>query len=358
MNTLGKAYRIGVFGSSHGPFIGATAEGCPAGEKISETAIQAELDRRAPGKSPVATSRRERDRVEILSGLLEGVTTGAPIVGLVRNRDCDSSAYAAFRRVPRPGHADYPAHVKYGGNNDHRGGGQFSGRMTAGLVIAGAVARQVLERRKVRFLAQTVQIGDVTLNKEVPFSAAEKLVRANAVGCADRATAERMKDAIVRAHEDKDSIGGVVKCTVLGVPVGVGEPFFGSIESDVSAMMFSIPGVKGIEFGSGFASASMRGSENNDPFVIKRGKITTRTNNSGGVLGGISNGMPIEFRVAFKPTSSIASAQMSVDIVDKKPVELVVRGRHDPCIVPRAVSVVENSTAAVMLDLMLQGGFV
>ena len=358
MNTLGKAYRIGIFGSSHGPVIGAIAEGCPPGEKISETAIQVELDRRAPGKGSVATTRRERDRIEILSGLLDGVTTGAPIVGLVRNRDCDSSPYDAFKRVPRPGHADYPAQVKYGGHNDHRGGGQFSGRMTAGLVFAGAIARQVLERHKLRFLAQTVQIGEVTLDKEVPFSAAEKLVRSSAVGCADRAATERMRDEIVRAHDDKDSVGGVVKCTVLGVPTGVGEPFFGSIESDISAMMFSIPGVKGIEFGSGFASAAMKGSESNDAFVVKRGKIVTKTNNCGGVLGGISNGMPIEFRVAFKPTSSIARPQMSVDVIDRKPVELEVKGRHDPCIVPRAVSVVENSTAAVILDLMLQGGFI
>ena len=358
MNTLGTVYRVCIFGSSHGPFIGASAQGCPPGEKISETAIQIELDRRAPGKSPVATPRRERDRIDIVSGLLDGKTTGGPIVGMVANKDRDSSAYDAFKRVPRPGHADFPASVKYGGHHDHRGGGQFSGRMTAGLVFAGAVARQVLERHKMRFLAQTVQIGDVKLDKEVPFSAAEKLVRANAVGCADRSTAERMKEAIVSAHEDKDSIGGVVKCTVLGAPVGVGEPFFGSIESMMSAMMFSIPGVKGVEFGSGFASAAMRGSESNDPFIIRRGKIITKTNNAGGILGGISNGMPIEFHVAFKPTSSIAKPQMSVDMIDRKPVELVVQGRHDPCIVPRAVPVVENSAAAVMLDAMLQGGFI
>ncbi|UCE81282.1 MAG: chorismate synthase [Methanobacteriota archaeon] len=358
MNTLGNAYRISIFGSSHGPFVGASAEGCPPGEKISETAIQIQLDRRAPGKSPVATPRKERDRVEVVSGLLDGMTTGAPIVGLIVNRDCDSSPYDAFKRVPRPGHADYTAAVKYRGHNDHRGGGQFSGRMTAGLVFAGAVARQVLERRKIRFLAQTIQIGDVALSKRVPFSAAEKLVRANAVGCADRETAERMKDVIVKAHEDKDSVGGVIKCTVLGVPAGIGEPFFGSIESQMSAMMFSIPGVKGVEFGSGFASATMRGSASNDQFVVKRGKIETRTNNCGGVLGGISTGMPVEFNVAFKPTSSIATPQMSVDIEDMKPVELVVKGRHDPCIVPRAVPVVENSAAAVILDEMLQGGFI
>ena len=357
MNTLGTAYRISLFGSSHGPFVGACAEGCPSGEKISEKAIQIELDRRSPGRSPVSTARRERDRVEVISGLMNGKTTGAPIVGLISNRDFDSSAYDAFRRVPRPGHADYTAAVKYRGHNDHRGGGQFSGRMTAGLVFAGAVARQVLEKRRIRVLAQTVQIGRVTLDKDVPFSAAEKLVRANAVGCADRTTAERMRDEIVRAHDDKDSVGGAIKCTVLGVPVGVGEPFFGSIESQMSAMMFSIPGVKGVDFGSGFASAAMRGSENNDPFIVKRGRIVTKTNNSGGILGGISNGMPIEFRVAFKPTSSIARPQMSVDVAEKKTVELVVEGRHDPCIVPRAVAVVENSAATVILDGMLQGGF-
>jgi chorismate synthase len=358
VNTIGTAYRVCIFGSSHGPFVGGSVQGCPHGERISETAIQIELDRRAPGKGAVSTPRNERDRIEIVSGLHNGRTTGAPIVGLVRNRDCDSSAYDAFRRVPRPGHADYPALVKYGGSNDHRGGGQFSGRMTAGMVFAGAVARQVLERRKVRVLAQTVQIGGVKLTKQVPFSAAEKLARTNAVCCADRAVAARMKDEIVRAHEEKDSVGGVVRCTVMGVPVGVGEQFFGSVESALSAMMFSIPGVKGVEFGSGFASGASRGSENNDPFIIRNKRIVTKSNNAGGILGGLTTGMPVEFRVAFKPTSSIARPQMSVDIEEKKAVELVVQGRHDPCIVPRAVPVVENSAAAVMLDLMLQGGFV
>ena len=358
MNTYGSAYRVSLFGSSHGPFVGASIEGCPCGERISEKAIQAELDRRSPGKSPVSTPRMERDKVEIISGILDGRTTDAPIVGLVKNKDFDSSAYDSFVRVPRPGHADYTASCKYAGRNDHRGGGQFSGRMTIGLVFAGAVARQVLAGHKVRMLAQTVQIGDVKLDKDVPFSAAEKLVRANAVGCADRGVADKMRDEIVRAHEDKDSVGGVVRCTVLGVPCGVGEPFFRSVESEIASMMFSIPGVKGVEFGSGFGAASMRGSESNDGFVVKGGRILTKTNNAGGVLGGISTGMPIDFRVAFKPTSSIARPQMSVDVQSKKPVELIVKGRHDPCIVPRAVPVVENSAACVVLDLMTQGGFV
>jgi chorismate synthase len=328
----------------------------PTGEKLSEAIIQVELDRRSPGKGAVTSPRKERDRVEILSGILSGKATGAPIVGIVRNRDVDSSAYDALRRVPRPGHADYPAMVKYGGEHDHRGSGQFSGRMTAGLVLSGAIARQPLERRGIRFLAQTVQIGGVVLDEDVPFSVAEKIVRTNAVGCADRKTADLMRDEIVRAHEDRDSVGGVVKCVVAGLPVGVGEPFFGSIESLISSMMFSIPGVKGVEFGSGFRCASMRGSDHNDPFVVKNKRIRTTTNNAGGILGGLSTGMPVEFRVAFKPTSSIAREQKSVDIVDKKTVDLTVEGRHDPCIVPRAVPVVENCSAAVLLDLMIQGG--
>jgi chorismate synthase len=358
VNEFGVKYRIGIFGSSHGPCVGAKIEGCPAGARISEAAIQIELDRRSPGKSLVSSPRRERDKLEILSGIKSGRATGGPIVGVVRNTDTDSSAYDAFLRVPRPGHADYPAMVKYGGHHDHRGGGQFSGRMTAGLVIAGAVARQIVEKQGISFLAQTVQIGNVRLDKEIPFSIAEKLVRASPVGCADRRKAAMMVDAIVKAHEERDSIGGVVKCTVLGLPVGVGEPFFGSIESAISEMMFSIPGVKGVEFGTGFKAASMRGSANNDPFGIRNGKVVTKTNNAGGVLGGLSTGMPVDFRVAFKPTSSIGRPQMSVDVVDKKPVELEIKGRHDPCIVPRAVPVVENSTAAVILDLMLQGGFI
>ncbi len=357
MNEFGTRYRVGIFGSSHGPCVGAKVDGCPPGTKVSEAVIQVELDRRSPGKGVITSPRAERDRLEVISGIVDGKATGATIVGLVRNKDFDSSAYDSFRRVPRPGHADYPAMVKYKGHHDHRGGGQFSGRMTAGLVIAGAIARQVLDKRDVRVLAQTVQIGSVRMEKEVPFSIAEKVARANAVGCADRDTAELMKDEIVRAHEEKDSVGGVVRCTVLGAPVGVGEPFFGSVESAISAMMFSIPGVKGVEFGSGFRAASMRGSDHNDPYSVRHGRIVTRTNNAGGVLGGLSTGMPIDFRVAFKPTSSIARPQMSVDIAKKVSVELEVKGRHDPCIVPRAVPVVENSAASVVLDLMLQGGF-
>ncbi len=357
MNEFGTRFRIGIFGTSHGPCVGAKVEGCPAGSRISEAAIQIELDRRSPGKGPISTTRKERDRLELLSGIRNGKATGGPIVGLVRNVDKDSSAYDAFLRVPRPGHADYPAMTKYGGHHDHRGGGQFSGRMTAGLVIGGAIARQVLEEKGISFLAQTIQIGKVLLKKEVPFSIAERIVRANPVGCADRDTAELMKEEIVRAHEEKDSVGGVVRCTVVGLPPGVGEPFFWSVESAVSAMMFSIPGVKGVDFGSGFRCASMRGSEHNDPFAIRGGKIITKTNNAGGALGGLTTGMPVDFKVAFKPTSSIARPQMSVDIMSKKPVQLEIKGRHDPCIVPRAVPVVENSAAAVFLDLMLQGGF-
>ncbi len=355
MNEFGKCFKVGIFGSSHGPCVGAKVEGCPAGSKISEAAIQIELDRRSPGKGPVSTPRKERDRLEILSGVRNGKATGGPIVGLVKNLDKDSSAYDSFLRVPRPGHADYPAMVKYAGHHDHRGGGQFSGRMTAGLVIGGAIARQVLEKNGVSALAQTVQIGGVSLKKDVPFSIAEKIVRANPVGCADRDTAELMKDEIVRAHDEKDSVGGIIRCTVLGLPVGIGEPFFWSVESAVSAMMFSIPGVKGVEFGSGFRCASMKGSEHNDPFAVRGGRIVTKTNNAGGILGGLTDGMPVDFRVAFKPTSSIARPQMSVDVGSKKPVQLEIKGRHDPCIVPRAVPVVENSAAAVVLDLMLQG---
>ena len=358
MNEFGVMYRIGIFGSSHGPCVGAKIEGCPAGAKVSEAVIQVELDRRSPGKGPLSTTRRERDRLEVVSGLHNGKATGGPIVGLVRNADTDSSAYDTFLRVPRPGHADYPAMIKYGGHHDHRGGGQFSGRMTAGLVIGGAIARQVIEKAGIGVLAQTVQIGNVKLEKDVPYSIAERTVRASPVGCAERRTGELMKDEIVKAHEENDSVGGVVKCTVIGLPVGVGEPFFGSVESLISSMMFSIPAVKGVEFGSGFRCAAMRGSEHNDPFAIRNGKVVTKTNNAGGVLGGLTIGMPVEFRVAFKPTSSIAMPQMSVDVVEKKAVELLIKGRHDPCIVPRAVPVVENSAAAVMLDLMLQGGFI
>ena len=357
MNTLGKSYRTSIFGSSHGGGVGCILDGVPAGTPIDLQGVQAELDRRRPGQSGITTKRREGDRVEVLDGLLEGCTTGGPVTFWVANQDVDSSTYEAYRKVPRPGHADYTASSKYSGRNDYRGGGQFSGRMTVPLVISGAVARQILARGGIQLYAQTTQVGGVRLEETLSVEEIRDKVEESPVRCAHPSTAKRMVDEIEAARKAGDSVGGLIECTVTGLPVGVGEPFFDSVESEVAHLLFSVPGVKGVEFGAGFSCAGMRGSEHNDPFAISEGRVVTETNHAGGILGGITSGMPVVLRVAIKPTASIARAQRSVDLHEMKPAELKVKGRHDPCIVPRAVPVIENAAATPLLDLMMRAGF-
>ena len=356
MNTYGTAYRTAIFGSSHGALVGCTLEGVPAGTRLDLEKVQAQLDRRRPAQSLLVSQRRESDALEILDGLLDGVATGAPIVAAVRNDDVDSRTYARYFMTPRPGHGDFVARVKYGGFNDPRGGGQLSGRMTAPLVISGAVARQILAPLGVGFLAHTVQVADVrarSLSLNEILAAAD----ANPVRCADLEAADRMIAAIEAARHDLDSVGGVVEGIVTGLPVGVGEPFFRSCESAIAALLFSVPAVKGVEFGAGFAAAGMRGSAHNDAFALDGGRVVTRTNHAGGILGGIATGMPLMVRVAVKPTASIPREQDTVDLDAMRPAKIAVRGRHDPCIVPRAVPVVENALAMAVLDLMMLGGF-
>ena len=356
MNSFGTRYRTLVFGTSHGPFVGCTIEGLKAGTPVDVALVQAQLDRRRPGQSLVTTQRKEEDRVEFAEGLREGVTSGEPLVAIIRNQDVQSKSYADIARVPRPGHGDFTARVKYGGKSDLRGGGQLSGRMTAPLVVSGAVARQVLVPRGVRFYAHAAQIADVTAKPVTP-----EEIEANAeqtpVRCADLEAADRMVAAIEAARMDRDSVGGIIEGMVTGLPVGVGEPFFDSMEASLAHLFFSIPAVKGVDFGAGFRAASMRGSEHNDPFVVQDGRVATATNHAGGILGGITTGMPVAFRVVVKPTASIAKPQRSVDVDALTETEIVVSGRHDPCIVPRAVPVVENAAAMAVLDLMFQGGF-
>ena len=356
MNVFGARYRTTIFGTSHGPFVGCTIEGLRSGMRIDEAFVQAQLDRRRPGQSLVTSQRQEADRVEFSEGISDGLATGEPIVALIRNEDVQSKSYSTVARVPRPGHGDFAAAVKYGGKSDLRGGGQLSGRMTAPIVVSGAIARQVLEPKGVRFYAHAAQIGRVTAQPVSP-QQIEANVERNAVRCADVEAADRMIEEIEAARKDRDSVGGIIEAVVTGLPPGVGEPFFESIESALAHLLFSIPAVKGVDFGAGFRAASMRGSEHNDPFAVEAGRVVTETNHAGGILGGITNGMPVTFRVAVKPTASIAKPQRSVDLATMMPTEIVVTGRHDPCIVPRAVPVVENAAAMAILDLMLAGGF-
>lgn len=339
--------------------VGVIIDGTPPGIKIDVEIINQDLIKRRPGQSNITTDRDEPDKLIIETGIMNGLTTGEPITAFVRNKDIDSSYYEEIKYTPRPGHADYPATIKYKGMNDYRGGGRFSGRMTIGLVIAGSIAQQILMQKKIKIIAYTKEIGGIQ-DSNVNLNISKKYIysQANLVRVADPNILESMVSKIREIKDQGDSVGGIIECIIEGLPVGVGEPWFDSIEAIISHMIFSIPAVKGIEFGNGFRAAKLLGSENNDPyFYDDNGEIKTARNNSGGILGGLSNGMPIIFRVAVKPTSSIAKTQQTVNITTHKETILKIRGRHDPCIVPRAVPVIENAAACTILDLMMVGGF-
>ncbi len=360
-NVLGERFMMITFGESHGKCIGVIVDGCPAGLPLQESDIQSKLDLRRPGQSIVTTQRREEDKVEILSGVFNGYTTGAPICMLIWNKDVDSKPYDMIKSKPRPGHADYPAYVKYKGFNDYRGGGRFSGRLTAAFVMAGALAEKLLRYTLgIEIFAYTKEIGGISMNKDALDHLDEiKMNRySNEVRCPDSSTAMLMRDAIIKARQEGDSLGGIVECIAINLPIGLGEPIFGALESDISRALFAIPAVKGVEFGSGFRAARLKGSEHNDPYAIKDGKVVTLTNNAGGILGGLSNGMPLLLRVAFKPASSIAKTQRTVDIESMSDSEIVVPGRHDPCVVPRAVPVVEAMVAVVLADHAIRAGII
>jgi len=354
-NSLGKLFTITSFGESHGRCVGIIIDGCPAGLPLTEEDIQREADKRKPGTGMAATRRAEEDKVEALSGILNGATTGAPICLLIQNKDIDSTAYEKTRFLARPGHADYTAFIKYGRFNDFRGGGRFSGRITAAFVMAGAVAKKLLGTIGVEVLAHTVELGGV---KAEPKSVNEikEGTEKNPFRCADPKAAEEMAEVVEKVKREGDSVGGIVEGIALNMPVGLGEPVFDTLEGDLSKALFAIPAVKGVEFGSGFSAARKRGSENNDPFAIKNGEIVTATNNAGGVLGGISDGMPLTVRVAIKPTPSIAQSQQTVDLENKQSAALKVTGRHDICIVPRAVVVVESMIAVTLCDFAMRAG--
>jgi len=356
-NSYGKMFRMTSFGESHGSCIGVVIDGCPAGLSVTEQDIQIEVDKRRPGKGVASTTRAEEDKVEITSGIMDGRTTGAPITLVIWNKDIDSSQYEKIKDLLRPGHADYTAHVKYGGYNDYRGGGRFSGRITASFVIAGAVAKKLLKLAGIDIIAHAVEISGITA-ETMSYDEIRKNVEKNELRCADPKAAEQMLKAIEEARAEGDSVGGLIEGIALNVPVGLGEPVFDTLEGELAKALFAIPAVKGVEFGSGFASSLMRGSENNDPFVVEDGKIVTRTNNAGGILGGISNGMPVVVGVAVKPTPSIAKKQQTVDIVKMENTELEIKGRHDACIVPRAVPVVEAMMAVTLCDFALRAGII
>ncbi len=356
-DSIGKIFTITSFGESHGNCVGTIIDGCPAGLPVTAEDIQREVDKRRPGTWVLATARAEEDKVEILSGIFGGRTSGAPICLLIWNKDIDSSEYEKMRFLPRPGHADYTAFMKYGGFNDFRGGGRFSGRITATFVMAGAVAKKLLSLIGIEVLAHTVAIGDIKA-KLKEFDEIKENVEKNPVKCADLRAAEEMARVIEQAKEDGDSVGGIVEGIALNVPVGLGEPVFDTLEGDLAKALFAIPAVKGVEFGSGFRVAEKRGAENNDPFTIRNGKIVTATNNAGGILGGISNGMPIVVRVAVKPTPSIAKSQETVNLKDMESASLAIKGRHDACIVLRAVPVVESMVAVTLCDFAMRAGLI
>jgi len=355
-NTFGRAFRVTTFGESHGKAVGVVVDGCPANLELGEADIQRELARRRPGQSAVTTQRREEDLVEILSGVFEGKTTGMPIAMIVYNRSYDSSAYEELRFKPRPGHADLTYFLKYG-HRDHRGGGRASGRETLGRVAAGAIAKKLLSTIGVEIFAHTVEIAGVRAGV-VGMEEVRENPEKNPVRCADLAKAREMEEKILEAKRKGDSVGGIVEVIALNVPPGLGEPVFDKLDADIAKALMGIGAVKGVEIGSGFAAARLKGSENNDEFYVENGRIKSRSNNAGGVLGGISTGMPIIARVAVKPTSSIPREQRTVDLRTLETTTIRVGGRHDPCIVPRIVPVCEAMLALTLADHALRAGVI
>ena len=347
-NSFGKIFRITTWGESHGPAVGVVIDGCPPGLPVTAEEIQADLDRRRPGQSDITTPRKEADRVEILSGVFEGRTTGVPVSLLVRSSDQRPAAYDEMREKFRPSHADYTYQVKYG-HRDHRGGGRSSARETIGRVAAGALARKILQlAHQLEIRAYVTRIHDIAAPAMAAFPTLAE-VEATAVRCVHPETAARMIERIKQARTAGDSVGGVIECRVRHVPVGLGEPVFDRLEADLAKAMLSLPATKGFEIGSGFAGTLLLGSQHNDPFENRGGQIGTTTNHSGGVQGGISNGEEIVFRTAFKPTATILQPQKTVDVSGAE-TELQARGRHDPCVLPRAVVIVEAMTALVLVD--------
>ena len=353
ISTYGKNFKMSVFGQSHSAAIGVVIDGLPAGREIDMDALRAFMARRAPG-GRFATARKEADEFEILSGVANGRTCGAPFAAQIRNKDARPGDYSAYRDTPRPGHADYTAQIKYKGFQDPTGGGHFSGRLTAPICLAGGIMRQLLEQSGVRLAAHIQSIADVCDRHFNPMDPEIDAVSVGPLPTLDPVSGEKMAERIEAVRAACDSVGGVIECAVTGLPVGLGDPMFDGMENRIAQATFAIPAVKGIEFGAGFESARLMGSQNNDPFVAKSGAVSTATNNSGGILGGITNGMPLIFRVAIKPTPSIAREQDTVDLRENSPAKISVKGRHDPCILSRAVPCIEAFAAIAIYDALLE----
>lgn len=353
-STYGESLKLSIFGQSHGAAIGMTLDGIPAGLPVNMEELHSFLARRAPGQNCYSTPRKESDLPEFLSGLVDDITCGAPIAAIIRNTNTRSADYSNLKDLPRPGHADFPAQVKYQGFQDVAGGGHFSGRLTAPICIAGGLCKQWLQMMGIKIAAQIkaiggIEDGPVLLDHCTPDL---DLIRSD-FPVINAAAGEKMCAAIAEAHADGDSLGGVITCFITGVPAGWGDPMFGGMENRISQIVYGIPAVKGVEFGSGFASATLRGSQNNDPYTIADGEVRTTTNHAGGILGGITTGMPIVFSAAIKPTPSISKPQTTVSLENHQEALLEIRGRHDPCIVPRAVPVVEAAAAIAIFDAYL-----
>lgn len=353
-STYGKIIKLSIFGQSHGAAIGMTLDGIPAGLPVDQEKLCEFLERRAPGRAAYATSRKEADRPEFLAGIVNGYTCGAPIAAVIQNKNTRSGDYENLKTHPRPGHADYPAQIKHKGFQDVAGGGHFSGRLTAPLCIAGGLCMQWLEQNGISIAAHIDSIAGIAdepalLSRTDPDL---RMIRTD-FPVVNSDAGERMRTAIETARMDGDSVGGTIECFITGLPAGIGDPMFDGIENKLAQIIFGIPAVKGLEFGSGFSGSNIRGSENNDPYTIENGTVKTKTNNAGGILGGITTGMPVIFRVAIKPTPSIAKAQDTICLSDTSQCKVEISGRHDPCIVPRAVPVVEAAAAIAIYDAYL-----
>ena len=351
----GENIKITLFGQSHAKAIGVVMDNIPAGVKLNMEEILKFMGRRAPGQNEFSTSRKEADIPEILSGVENGVTVGAPVCAVIYNTDQKSKDYSDIARNPRPSHADYPAFAKYGENHDIRGGGMFSGRLTAPLCFAGAVCKQLLAKKGIYVGAHIKSVADISDDLYDPVNITKETLEITSdrlFPVLNEEKGEMMKKAISQAKQELDSLGGIIECVVTGLDAGMGEPFFGSIEGRISRAMFAIPAVKGIEFGIGFEGTKLKGSQHNDPYRYENGKVVTVTNNNGGILGGLATGMPVVFSVAVKPTPSIGKEQDTVDITDKVNSKLSVNGRHDPCIVPRAVPCIEAAAAIAIYDMI------
>lgn len=354
-SSWGEQVKISIFGESHGEGIGVVIDNLPAGHKIDMEQVRSFMERRAPGRDKFSTPRREDDIPRVLSGMLQDTTTGAPLCAVIENTNTRSGDYSNLLAKPRPGHSDYPAFLRYEGFNDIRGGGHFSGRLTAPLVFAGSLCRQILAEQGIKIASHISQIGQITDQPFDRLAIEDSLIASlnkSPFPLIDRSVEAPMRHYIEQARMSQDSTGGIVECCAVGVPAGLGSPMFGGVENVISSIVFGVPAIKGLEFGTGFGFASLHGSEANDPYAYRDGRVVTLKNNNGGILGGITNGMPVLFRACVKPTSSISQEQKTVDLTEQKDTTLVVKGRHDPCIVPRAAVVLESALALALMNLI------